>query len=31
MENHGYEVMDLVDEIKYEKSLYDFALKVKQQ
>jgi len=31
MENHGYDVMDLVEEIKYEKQKYEFALKCKQQ
>lgn len=29
MENHGYDVMDLVEEIKYEKQKYEFALKCK--
>ena len=31
MENHGYEVMDLVEDIRYEKSQYEFALKCKQE
>ena len=31
MENHGYDIMDLVDEIRYEKCKYEFALKCKQE
>ena len=29
MESHGYEIMDLVEEVRYEKARYEFALKCK--
>lgn len=31
MENHGYEIMDLVEEVRYEKARYEFALKCKTE